>query len=78
MATKYTDSCLAKAKENEPIFVLRAQDALAPVVVVFWIMLLLLAAAFGVASIEHRIDKLSEAFSLVLKMLRWPGRKLPD
>jgi hypothetical protein len=37
MATKKTSSCLQKAADEEPIFVLRAQDLSAPVLVEFWV-----------------------------------------
>lgn len=36
MATKLNDSCLQKAAEDEPIFVLRAKDTLAPGLVEEW------------------------------------------
>lgn len=36
MAYKHNDSCLAKVREDEPIFVLRGQDVLAPDIVRAW------------------------------------------
>jgi hypothetical protein len=36
MGYKQTDTCLAKVADDEPIFVLRAKDKLAPVLVALW------------------------------------------
>jgi hypothetical protein len=47
MATKLTDQCLAKVGDDEPIFVLRAQDAFAPIVVRVWIALVKLHTQSG-------------------------------
>ena len=70
MATKHTSSCLQKAADNEPVFVLRAQDALAPVIVRYW----------AVMAKEHGLskEKYDEAMLTALEMEKWPGRKLPD
>lgn len=37
MATKNHDPCLDKCGDDEPIFVLRAQDFTAPMAVRFWL-----------------------------------------
>lgn len=71
MATKkHGCSCYDKAADDEPIFVLRAQDRLAPLVVELWAEL---AAKFGVSP-----EKQQEAFRCADQMRHWPNRKLPD
>lgn len=73
MSTKHTDRCLINAKDDEPIFVLRAQDELAPLVVARWIEL---AKERGTP-----VDKLTEAGQLADLMLAWQrehGAKVPD
>jgi len=62
--------CFERAAENEPLFVLRAQDKLAPIVVRMWAEL----AAFHGAGLE----KVHEAKRLAFEMEQWPTRKLPD
>lgn len=64
------DSCLNKAADAEPIFVLCAQDMLAPTVIRFWAEL---AEMTGSSS-----DKVDEAISLAEEMTYWPERKFPD
>jgi len=73
MATKEVErvsGCFAKAAETEPLFVLRAQDKLAPIVVRLWAEL----AAFHGAGLE----KVHEAKRLAFEMEQWSTRKLPD
>jgi hypothetical protein len=73
MATKHTDLCLQNAGDNEPIFVLRAKDKLAPNVVRRW------AAEAGINGASQ--EKVEEAFELATKMEVWAsqnGSKLPD
>jgi hypothetical protein len=62
--------CFAKAAEDEPLFVLRAQDKLAPIVIRLWAEL----AAFNGAGLE----KVHEAKRLAFEMEQWPSRKFPD
>ena len=45
MATKSDDPCRDKADEDEPIFTLRAQDEIAPELVVWWATLATRAGA---------------------------------
>lgn len=70
MAHKNTCPTLAKIGDDEPIFVLRAQDELAARVVRFWATL----------AANHRVDeeKVAEAMRCSAEMERWPGRKKPD
>jgi hypothetical protein len=66
----FHDSCLNKAADDEPIFVLRAHDALAPAVVRAWATL---AAGAGAP-----FEKFKSACDLAELMEKWPNRKLPD
>lgn len=70
MATKHTDMCLVKAADDEPIFVLRAQDLLAPRIVREWVAR---AMAYGLPE-----AKAKEALDLAERMEQWPTRKYPD
>ena len=71
MATKNQGvPCYDKAAPDEPIFVLRAQDLLAPVLVRAWAFM---AAQFGVNS-----NKVEEAKDVAKKMIGWRTRRLPD
>lgn len=62
--------CMAKAAPDEPVFVLRAQDRLAPQMVREWAMR---AKFHGLGP-----TKLKEALDLADAMERWPTRKFPD
>ncbi len=73
MATKADDRFLEEVAPDEPIFVLRAKDKLAPIVVRVWAEL---AAAHGCPE-----DRLEEAFRTQLDMRDWAlrnGSKWPD
>lgn len=69
MGFKRTDSCLKKTPDNEPIFVLRAQDESSPKVILHW-----MAKNFETLS----IDKLREALETAIAMKAWPKRKTAD
>ena len=64
------DSTLNKIPGDEPIFVLRASDILAPIVVKYWAKL---ASDAGVPG-----NKCQSAWDLANAMREWPNRKLPD
>ena len=75
MSTKREgDSCYQKAAEDEPIFVLRAQDLLAPACVRTWAQL---ARSHGTPEAKVR-----EAFDLADRMVAWQDAtnrcKVPD
>lgn len=70
MATKSNCSCFAKAADDEPLFVLRAQDKLAPTVVRIWAQLALQTGA--------PMSKVTDAHDVADEMERYPNRKLPD
>lgn len=63
MSTKHDDLCLQKAGDAEPIFVLRAQDQLAPITVRAWARL---AREAGTP-----IAKVQEAYDLANRMDEW-------
>lgn len=71
MGRKGTDACLAKVSDDEPIFVLRAQDLLAPGLVRLWASQLA-----GLRGPAH--PKVMEALNLALEMEAWSTRKVPD
>lgn len=70
MATKHTSTSLAKAGDDEPIFVLRATDALAEDAVRHWAAHALYK---GVPA-----AKVQEALEVADAMNRWPDKKIPD
>ena len=73
MGFKHNDTCLAKAGDDEPIFVLRSTDRLAPALVHLWAEL---ALAHGCG-----LGKVQEAKNLAEQMQRWAkthGDKWPD
>lgn len=86
MATKKEElanpnGCLGKAADDEPIFVLRAKDALAPLVVRMWAEL---AEYHGQPAENNAFTaKLEEARELANKMIMWQNEhikvvKFPD
>lgn len=68
--SKLHNACLGNIGPNEPIFVLRAQDLLAPHVIEYW------------ADLAHNAGapaaKIAEARAIALVMSAWPHRKVPD
>lgn len=81
------NSCINKAADNEPVFVLRAHDMCAPEAVRYWAYL---AAGgppinFAVNPVpqlvnlsDHLVEKLKGAFMSARAMEAWPDRKMPD
>lgn len=61
---------LEKMPDDEPVFVLRAQDYLAPVAMRAWIQ-----AAYQA---NTNISKVEVAEQIQEAMTRWPTRKYPD
>lgn len=70
MATKHNSDCLRKADDNEPIFVLRAQDRVAPAAIRYWASL---ALQSGLPA-----EKYHEALAAAEEMEKWPRKKSPD
>jgi hypothetical protein len=64
------DSCLNRAADDEPIFVLRASDKFAAPLVTMWGEL---AKMHGCPA-----DKLVSARLVLTEMRAWPRKKFPD
>ena len=64
------EGCLGKAADDEPVFVLRAQDKLAPGLIELW--------AEGAEGHRCAPEKVAEARALAARMRAWPNRKYPD
>lgn len=62
--------CLGKAADDEPVFVIRAQDKFAPVLVRLWAEL--------VVNESGNSKKTADAMILASEMQKWPDRKIPD
>jgi hypothetical protein len=81
-----TTGCLAKAADDEPIFVLRAQDSLAPDTIRAWVGQALRHAVFHRRSLstekyEALMFKLGAAEGFAMRMEAWQrehGCKIPD
>jgi hypothetical protein len=67
--SKVTDPCLKKAADNEPVFVLRAQDKSTPKHILMWL-----------ADNEWNLDdeRVRECFESVMAARHWPYRKQAD
>ena len=80
MGTKLTSSCLKKATDDEPIFVLRAQDQLSADCVRDWAQkfMFINTDENGVWLSEKAEKKYNAALSTAYDMERWPVKKLPD
>jgi len=61
----------ARAADDEPLFVLRAQDVTAPAVIRMW-------CEINFFNPNCAPERLKEARLLALAMEQWPNRKLPD
>lgn len=70
--------CLGKAHEDEPIFILRGQDALSGDVVRHWADLLEARTARAGELSGRRQEKIAEARRLAIQMDSWKTRKMPD
>jgi len=62
------NSCLGKAADNEPIFILRANDPLAPIVVEIW-------ANLGLSLDAHEAFKCLHACDVANEMRAWYEKK---
>lgn len=75
-------SCLNKAADEEPLFVLRAQDVTAPRVIEFWLQLNLLGTdGPGIENgpvVKLPDEKVKEAQACIDAMHRWHTHKMPD
>lgn len=64
------EGCLGKAHDDEPVFILRAQDSLAADLVELW--------SIRANSVGCTWDKVREAKELAEEMRNWHTRKNPD
>jgi hypothetical protein len=62
--------CLANAELDEPLFILRAKDPLAPMMVRIW-------AQVSHNSALHEAEKIEEALELAKQMETWRSARLP-
>lgn len=62
-------SCLSKASPDEPIFVLRANDPLAPQTIRAWA---------AMAHDEHEVPKIQDAQDLAEAMENWHAQNVPQ
>lgn len=63
------NSCLNRARDDEPLFVLRANDELAPVLIMEWVSRYLELKGAGITDTQHR--KAREANYLLVAMHKW-------
>ncbi len=75
MGFKHDDKCLEKVGDDEPIFVLRAQDRLAPQLVRDW---LLRAKAYNGNLSREKIKEAQDLADLMEDWQRENGSKFPD
>jgi hypothetical protein len=61
-------SCFSKAADDEPLFVLRAQDFTAPATILDWLL----------HNPDLPDDKHDEAIACIEAMEAWHTRKMPD
>jgi len=95
MATKRENledpnSCWSKAVDDEPVFILRAHDQFAPIVVRFWCHLMNKHYCADVGAIQDgrppihapatilALEKVTSAIVAANQMELWPDRKIPD
>lgn len=74
------EGCLGRARDDEPVFVLRGQDTLAPSLVENWAVLLLRGRNPMDLS-EKELSKIKDARQIAEEMRQWQGkngRKFPD
>lgn len=67
---KHNDRCLPKVRDDEPIFVLRGQDELAPYLVNLW--------AFQAKKLGLTDERIQEARDIARAMECYPLRRRPD
>ncbi|HVK55886.1 MAG TPA: hypothetical protein VM532_12765 [Burkholderiales bacterium] len=78
MATKHTSTSLKKAGDDEPIFVLRAQDIMAPTLIRQWAEQLKTQKQINRVPTAEWIEKYDGALRTAAAMDEWKKRKLPD
>lgn len=61
---------LAQLPPDEPVFILRARDPLAPVVIEQWCK--------GAEAMDVRSGKIADARMLAQDMAKWPTKEVPN
>lgn len=80
MSTKHESKCLQNARDDEPIFVLRGQDRLAPATIRFWASAALDASREGEGN-EATVEKAERAMRYADEIEQWQQQnvaKVPD
>lgn len=72
------DGCFAKAKDNEPIFVLRAQDEIAPYIVTKWAETYRIICKINKCWGKNQKAKFNAAMKTSEAMYNWEEKKIPD
>jgi len=62
-------SCLNKSADDEPLFVLRAKDPIAPIAIRHWVTM---------SNCYHQKNKAKEALELAEKMEAWRKQNCPS
>jgi hypothetical protein len=75
-STELTTGCFARAEADEPMFVLRARDALAPWLVLAWAMLRTLQIWIGTKPASD-FERCDEARALAKQMRAWRKANRP-
>lgn len=75
MGFKHDDPCLAAAEEDEPLFILRANDELAPKIVMLWAREYWNAKRAEGGPTQAQIDKHNEALKIATAMRQWKEDK---
>ena len=70
-----TTSCLNKASDDEPIFVLRANDDCAPDIVMKWAFAYRASKVAQGEMTQRQMDKYEEAIDLAWQMRQWKAAK---
>jgi len=68
-------SCLTQAADDEPLFVLRANDELAPLIVRFWAREYAMKIDADGDDYGRRLAKYREALDIADEMQRWHAKK---
>lgn len=68
-------SCLTNAGDDEPLFVLRANDELAPNIVRLWASLYMRKHMMAGSLTPARSDKWGEAIELAVQMEEWRDKR---
>lgn len=75
-ATARGEGPLAKAKDDEPVFLLRGQDCLAAALVEKWVIQA--SVLLPTFDCKMMMDKIEEARLIAEAMDKWPVHKTPD